>query len=189
MKKLFVYFCLLISLVSCGSANKSTLGVLKEKSRAQQFAEDINRTTMRAWAQYTGFAHMNLEAYAAAAARALLAEQTSVLICRTIDIRSESLGTSEIKSIAEETIKGSRVVMSDRYVQRNGSETCHVAVEISIDDIVRNIRHSEMIQEALSKAAGGRVVDFDDTDFAETMTESFNNIKKESNFLDVSFLP
>ena len=32
-------------------------------------------------------------------------------------------------------------------------------------------------------------VDFDDDDFARIMSESFNSIKEESNFLDVSFLP
>ncbi len=165
--------------------------MLKEKSCAQKFAEDINRTTMRAWAQYSGFAHMNLEAYAAAAARANLAEQTSVLISRTIDVPKLSEGNTalEMKSVAEETIKGSRVVMSDRYVQRNGSEICYVAVEISIDDIIKNIRQSEMIKEALSNATGGRVVDFGSEDFADIMADSFNNIKEESNFLDVSFLP
>ena len=191
MKKLILYFLCAISLVSCGSMGKAGLGRHKAESPAQIYAEDINRTTMRAWASYSGLPQMNLEAYAAAAARAVLAEHTSALVSRTIKESEKGMivAESELESVSKETIAGSRVVISDRYVNRGGSETCYLAVEISIDDIIMNIRHSQMIQDAISKASGGHVVDFDDDDFARIMSESFNSIKEENNFLDVSFLP
>ena len=189
MRKIILLFCTALAIMSCG-ASRSTLGKHKEHSPAQIYAEDINRTTMRAWGMRTGTAAMNLEAYAAAAARAVLAENTSTLISRTIkDLEGEDAVRSiDLESSAKEVIKGSRVVMSDRYVNKDGSETCYVAVEISLDDILMNIRHAEAIKEALSKASGDKIVDVDSDKFAETLNNSFNNIKEESNFLDVSLL-
>ena len=83
MRKIILLFCTALAIMSCG-ASRSTLGKHKEHSPAQIYAEDINRTNMRAWGMRTGTAAMNLEAYAAAAARAVLAENTSTLISRTI---------------------------------------------------------------------------------------------------------
>ena len=60
------------------------------QSEEQTTAEDMSRTSMRAWAQYEDFATMNLEAFAAMEARASLAEQTAVLIARTLDRCTES---------------------------------------------------------------------------------------------------
>lgn len=189
MRNIVLLLCTALTLISCG-ASRSTLGKHKEHSPAQIYAEDINRTTMRAWGMRTGTSAMNLEAYAAAAARAVLAENTSTLISRTIkDMEGEDAVRSiDFESSAKEVIKGSRVVMSDRYVNKDGSETCYVAVEISLDDILMNIRHAEAIMEALSKASGSKVVDVDSDKFAETMKDSFNHIKEENNFLDPSFL-
>ena len=189
MRKIILLFCTALAIMSCG-ASRSTLGKHKEHSPAQIYAEDINRTNMRAWGMRTGTAAMNLEAYAAAAARAVLAENTSTLISRTIkDMEGEDAVSSiDLESSAKEVIKGSRVVMSDRYVNKDGTETCYVAVEISLDDILMNIRHAEAIKEALSKSSADKAVDVDSDRFAETMKKSFSSIKEENNFLEPSFL-
>lgn len=189
MRNIILLLCAALTLISCG-ASRSTLGRHKEHSPAQIYAKDINRTNMRAWGMRTGTAAMNLEAYAAAAARAVLAENTSTLISRTIkDMEGEDAVSSiDLESSSKEVIKGCRVVMSDRYVNKDGSETCYVAVEISLDDILMNIRRAEAIKEALSKASGSKVVDVDSDKFAETLKKSFSHIKEENNFLQPEFL-
>lgn len=190
--RILAFLICALSLISCGSLNKSTLGVQKEKSPAQIYAEDPDRETMRAWSFQTGLSSMNLEAYAAAKAIALLANQTSTLVSHAINIMEDEMGarvlSEEIETVAKETIKGSRIAVSTRYVNRDGTETCYVAVEISIDDIIMNIRHSAKIQEAITKATDGKHVNVGSEGFSSAMTESFNSIKEDSNFLDVSIL-
>ena len=100
----------------------------------------------------------------------------------------DAVSSIDLESSSKEVIKGCRVVMSDRYVNKDGSETCYVAVEISLDDILMNIRRAEAIKEALSKASGSKVVDVDSDKFAETLKKSFSHIKEENNFLQPEFL-
>lgn len=195
-----------LALASCSSSKKakavvqnvgSTLGELKEKSPAQLYAEDPDRNNMRAWGSYNGFADQNLEALAAATARSALAEEISVLIKsavdryeggQRIDNRSlggqaenvkttESQGITDIESVSKELIAGSRIAVSNRYIQKDGTETCYIAVEISIDGLINNVKQNSKLQEAISKSRKEEI-EYDSRKFKESMQSVFEELKE-----------
>lgn len=190
MKKLLLMLMFALVAATAYVPPQGSLGKHKKASPAQKYAEDRKRTTMRAWGFRTGAPYMNLEAYAAMVARGKLAEQTAVLITSTLkaqmDISNGSLG--EIKAFTEELIVGSRVVKSDRYVNKDNTETCYVAVEISLEDILRNIQGSKEFQQTMNRVAGGRTVNVSSKEFADQMRDTFDNCRDNDQFLDTSIL-
>ena len=185
MRKLVLLFLVVQLAVSCGVAS---LGRHKAKSPAQIFAEDVNRTEMRAWGSRTGQRYANLEAYAAAVAKAALAREICDVLQSTLQLNGVGVGEDVIKSAADETIIGSRVVMSDRYVNRDGTETCYAAVMIRLEDVLRNIRNSKKIQDVLEEAAGGRDIDVRSDKFEEDYKASFAKKKENDKRIDTSVL-
>ena len=190
MKKLLLIIMFALVAATGAVAQQGSLGKHKKASPAQKYAEDPKRTTMRAWGFRTGASYMNLEAYAAMAARGKLAEQTAVLITSTLkaqmDVSNASIG--EIKAFSEELIVGSRVVKSDRYVNKDNTETCYVAVEIRLEDILRNIQTSAEFQQTMNKVSGGRTVNVSSQEFADQMRNTFDNCRDNDQFLDTSIL-
>lgn len=206
MKRLFIALLCMMSVAFfvCPMAEGASRKKVK-KSEEQKFAEDPNRDTMRSWAFWNDFPTMNLEAIAAADANAALAEQTARLVSRAIEKYEESKraaergkrgdaksvmvaeqkATAQVKSVAKEIIKGSRVAMSTRYEEKDGTHTCYVAVEISIDDILLNINNMNLVEEAMAAGEAGQL-DVDSSEFEESMKESFQELKEGK--LDVSAL-
>jgi len=197
-----------MTFTSCGSSKNtkadygdsastsSSLGERREKSPAQIYAEDPERTNMRAWGMYNGFPDQNLEALAAAAARSALADEISVLVKNAVDrydngsrinnrslegqaesvMTSESQAQNDIQTVSKELISGSRIAVSERYGQKDGTETCYVAVEISVDALVNNIKQNSKIKEAISKSRREEIA-YDSKEFKESMQSVFDELK------------
>lgn len=163
-----------------------------KKTPEQIFAEDKNRSSLRAWASFNGLHRQNLESLAAMNARANLAEQVSVLVSRSVEIYSRlgdisSISVKEgkdgeillengakvnLSTYAKELLEGSVVVMSDRYKLKDGTEDCYVAVELRLENLLENtIGHAEL-NELL------KGVDTGSDQFAEAMTKAFESLLK-----------
>lgn len=206
MKKIAIMAVIAIACASCGtqkqatvnsSKSDSTLGTHLQKSPEQLFAEDSDRETMRGWGSYNGFGDQNLESFATAVARAQLADEVSTLVSNAIEIyqgshridnkavdgvaenakMAESEAKQQIKAVSKELISGSRIAMSDRYAQKDGTVTCYSAVEISIKAILNNIRNKSQIQAAISDAQKAQI-DLNSAKFAEAMQSSFEELKE-----------
>lgn len=200
MKRLFIaVLCVVTLAVSISPmADASSRKKVKKvkKTEEQKFAEDPNRTTVRAWASWNDFPTMNIEAIAAAEANAALAEQTARLVSRAIDKLDESKIASEkgvnsnaqsvraasqevkmkLSSDAKGIIKGSRVAMSSRYEEKDGTHTCYVAVEISVTDILNNIKNMGLIEDALGE-------DGESLEFNNHVNEQFEESKLDTSKL------
>ncbi len=173
MRKILIFTAvaaMAIMASSCG-AQKKTASVQTDervkvwKSEAQIYAEDPNRTNLRAWAQYNGFPQERLESIAANRARTELTKEISVLVIEayneiaegiTENLLTEGADTalsskkgmidkykSEIESSANQLLKGCRIVMSDRYKEKNGTETAYVCVEMPLEAIVESVAESK----------------------------------------------
>lgn len=173
-----------------------SLGTLIQKSREQLYAEDPDAENMRAWAMYNGFENQNLESFAAAAARANLATEIATLVKNAIEIydngaridnkavdgvaenvkTAESKGESKITAVAKELINGSRIVMSDRYRQKDGTINCFAAVEVDVKGVLKNIKNNASIQEAISESRKAKI-DYNSARFDEAMQEAFAELK------------
>lgn len=144
---------------------------IQTKSKAQKYAEKKKKDTIRAWAQYTGFASMDLESFAAAAARVKLAEAMEVYVEKIVEHYNdaapfdkinetgmavkeyESLqkSSSRLKSVTDALIRNSRVVLTDRYVDKDGTVVCYAAVEVRISDIETVSKTSQAVSNALKE--------------------------------------
>lgn len=197
MKRFFVVAlaaALLCVLASLDAQAKNPRKVWK--SDEQKIAEDMGRTTMRAWAQYEDFGTMNLEAFAAMEARASLAEQTAVLIYRTLERCAESdqeasenasgagkdvremlaNAKQRVKSSAKMIIENSRVMTSSRYETKKNSkiEVCYAVVEISHRDILMNLKGLKEVEELLDAME----IDADSPEFQQHYDKSFQEHKE-----------
>lgn len=170
MKRIILFALSLLLLVPCEAVAAG--GNPQARSRAQKYAEKKSKDTIRAWAQYSGFASMDLESFAAAAARNKLAEAVEVyvetLTANYIDgVKSDKISEAGMavkgdeahqraeggfKSVADALIRNSRVVMTDRYLQKDGTFVCCAAVEVRIDDIETVIATSKAVRDALESA-------------------------------------
>ena len=202
MKKNLLFSTLLtvlfaaLTFTSCGSS--AGLGKHKQKSPAQEFAESKTRTTLRGWGQYNGFSDQNLEAFAATQARADLVKEIKTYVATLIDIYDgayklgslsneetgrvrddRGLDESKIVEFAEATLVGSHVVMSDRYVQKDGTETCYTAVEISLDAIANYMKQNKKFNEAISKDLKEEIR-YDSDKFRESMSQAFEELKSSN---------
>lgn len=206
MKKLFALASIILILASCGSSKKAvapasapegkSLGLKVQKSPEQLYAEDPEAENMRAWGFRNGFESQNLEALAATEARAKLAEEVATLVKSAIDIyeknakidnkslnaKAENVKTTEsqdivkVSAVAKELIRGSRIVMSDRYLQEDGTVNCYSAVEVNMKGILDNIKKNASIQEAISESRQARI-DFNSKMFEESMKSAFDELK------------
>lgn len=175
-------------------------------SQEQKMAQDPNRKTIRAWGMYEDFATMNLEAFAAMNARASLAEQTAVLVSRALELYADSKNVAGInergredsaralqqnaenqtKSVAKEIIQNSRVLQSTRYEvsKRSSLQVCYAVVEISIKDVLINIKNTKKIKEALDELESGLTgnpaakLDLNSSEFEKSMEKSFEELKE-----------
>ncbi|MCR5071048.1 MAG: hypothetical protein K6A62_03895 [Bacteroidales bacterium] len=175
----------------------STLGQRKAKSPAQIYAEDEMAETLRAWGRYNGFADQNLESYAAAVARGALAERIAVLatsavrkyddskqisnknvdgVAETAKV-AEFASNSEVTTVAKELIKGSRIAVSDRFVQKDGTEDCYVAVEVNMASLIKAVQENQKFQEALSFDRKAEI-DFNSEKFRDSMMDAFEELKQ-----------
>lgn len=175
------------------------LGAKKAKSEAQLYAEDPARTTLRDWAFYNGFPDDDLESIAATNARAKLSESIAMLVSRAIHNYANRYGQQDlgeegilqrkkldskvetnIKSVSKELLVGSRIVISDRYVQKNGTETAYVCVEINPQVVAENIRKNGEIQRAINENEQLKI-DFKSKEFEKEMAGSFEELKEAKN--------
>lgn len=204
MKKLFVLMAIAMTVLSCGTSKKTTatqdngLGELVSKSPEQVYAEDPNADNLRAWSFYNGFENQNLEAFAATVARANLASEIATLVQTAVDIfdsgaridnkaanekafaenakTAESKGSNKITAVAQELIKGSKVVMTDRYRQKDGTINCYTAVEVSLKGVLNNIKNNQTIREAISQERKAQI-DFNSQKFEESMQAAYQALK------------
>lgn len=166
------------------------------QSEEQTTAEDMSRTSIRAWAQYEDFATMNLEAFAAMEARASLAEQTAVLIARTLerctesqqeasenengagkDVRSMLADAKQrVKSSAKMIIENSRVMSSSRYQKKKNSniQICYAVVEISHRDIMMNLKGLKEVEDLLDAME----MDVESPEFQQQLDSAFEEHKE-----------
>ena len=208
MKRLFIVFAAVTAFVMTFGSFDAQAGKPKKefKSEEQIMAEDLNRTTMRAWGQYEDFPEMNLEVFAANDARAKLAEQTATLVSRSIDLYAESKlasdinkngkeaavramkqkATMQLKAAAKEIIENSRVLQSNRYQRDKKSKLriCYSVVEVTIHDVLLNIKNTKEVKLALddleSAISGVEDADFDvsSSDFEASTEKSFQELKE-----------
>lgn len=170
MKRIVVFVLSLLLLVPCGAVVGP--GNREAKSKEQKYAEKKTKDTFRAWSRYHGFASMDLEGFAAAAARKNLALRVEVYITTMVENYQDAVGSDMInarqkavaggenqqrssgnfKQVADALIRNSWVVMTDRYVQKDGTVVCFAAVEVDIDDIEAVIKTSAAIKEAFNAA-------------------------------------
>lgn len=201
MKKNLLFSALIVmvvsslTLTSCGSS--VGLGKQKAKSPAQKYAESVSTNTLCGWGQYNGFSDQNLEAFAATNARASLAKEIETFIqagiriydskysVRSVDVGEKADGIKAgdegdhgiVEEAASAIISGSRVVMSDRYVQKDGTETCYTAVEINPDAVINYMKQNKEFKEAISRSRKEEI-DYDSQKFKESMQQAFDELKK-----------
>lgn len=176
---------------------QESLGTLIQKSQEQLFAEDPDADNLRAWASYNGFENQNLESFAATAARANLASEIATLVSTATDLyengaridnksvdgmaenvkMAESKAENGIKAAAKELMRGSRIVMSNRYRQKDGTVTCYAAVEMNLKGVLNNIKNNASIQEAISQSRREQI-DFNSKKFEEAMQSAFEELKE-----------
>ncbi len=215
MRKILVFTAIITMMVmasSCGSSKKAAAAAAAEaasaapqteapqkkwKSEAQLYAEDPDRTNMRAWAQFNGFPEDRLESAAITLARAELAKSISVLVKTSYKDFTERFGSNTrdagenaeqnrkmalinssaegIESVASEVIKGSRVVMSDRYVEKNGTETAYVCVEIPLETVIDEIQNNSLIKDIFTE--GMETVDKREEKLRVSLKNAFEELK------------
>lgn len=193
------YVVALAAVLLCGVASFDALAGKPRKawqSEEQRIAEDMSRTSMRAWAQYEDFSTMNLEAFAAMEARASLAEQTAVLISRTLELCAESdreaaenasgadkdlramlaNAKQRVKSSAKMIIENSRVMSSSRYEKKKKSniQICYAVVEISHRDIMMNLKGLKEVEDLLDAME----METDSPEFQQQLNKSFEEHKE-----------
>ena len=182
---------------SCGAQKAATggMGQKKAKSEAQLYAEDPNATTIRAWALYNGFAEDNLEQRAAVLARQELSNTIATLVTGAIENYSDTyskqqMGGTEgidkrrtlsesskdkVSSVTQELIRGSRIAVSDRYVQSDGTETAYVCVELDIPGLIDNLKNNTDLQDVISKEEK-LDIDFSSEVFSDSVSEEFSKL-------------
>lgn len=201
MKKISIIAALaaatLMLVSSCGAQKAATggMGQKKAKSEAQLYAEDPNATTIRAWAQYNGFAEDNLEQRAAVLARQELSNTIATLVTGAIENYSDTyskqqMGGTEgidkrrtlsesskdkVSSVTQELIRGSRIAVSDRYVQSDGTETAYVCVELDIPGLIDNLKNNTDLQDVISKEEK-LDIDFSSEVFSDSVSEEFSKL-------------
>lgn len=191
MKKIIVILAAAAVVVSCGVAG---LGRQKAQSPAQKYAQTA--TTVCEWSKYNGFPNQNLEGFAAASARAKLADRVAALITHAVEIydanlqvankaldgkvedikTSEGKGQESIRQISKQLVTNSRIAVSDRYVQKDGTEDCYVAVEVTVPAIVEAVEKNEEMKEAISRERKAEI-DFNSEQFKAAMRQSFEELK------------
>ncbi len=204
MKRILFYAMIVILASSCGASRKAAESQVEApakvwKSEAQIYAEDPDRTNLRAWAKYTGFPQERLESIAATRARAELANSISVLIINAYKEFGENIGESnlsaeadatvkshleriekledEIQAVANGFIKGSRIVMSDRYREKNGTETAYVCVEMPLETIEEQIQESKNFKKIFNDEDIKRIDDREKK-FKKSMKDAFEELKR-----------
>jgi hypothetical protein len=201
MKKISIIAALaaatLMLVSSCGAQKAATggMGQKKAKSEAQLYAEDPNATTIRAWALYNGFAEDNLEQRAAVLARQELSNTIATLVTGAIENYSDTyskqqMGGTEgidkrrtlsesskdkVSSVTQELIRGSRIAVSDRYVQSDGTETAYVCVELDIPGLIDNLKNNTDLQDVISKEEK-LDIDFSSEVFSDSVSEEFSKL-------------
>ena len=176
---------------------ESSIGVEIAKSQAQLYAEDPNATTMRAWSSYNGFPDDDLEFIAAQQARGELSNMISSMATSAFSsfadrLRKEGLidgnlqkkisqdgkTTNKITVVAENLIKGSKVAVSNRYAQKDDTQTAYVCVEIDPAIVIEKIRNEKSIEEIFSEKEQ-LLNAFKSKKFEEEMQSSFERYKEE----------
>lgn len=175
----------------------SSLGEAIEMDRCQLYAEDPTATSPRAWAKYNAFDMKNAQRYATALARADLAGQIATLVSDALEAYDEQYGKmagngqeakkvaeaatqakSQVKTVAEELIRGSRIAMSSFYRQADGTIDAYVCVEADYNAILEQLKKNAEIQRVISDTEKARV-EQNMKDFEESMQESFEKLKAE----------
>lgn len=181
-----------------GLPNES-LGVSEiQQSEEQKYAQDPNKgDDFRAWSSYNGFEDDNLEAFAATRARGQMANDISVRIKNAVELYSskariadtslqqetqgvktgERKDTEDLSSVSKALIRGSRVVMSHRYRQKDGTVTCYVAVELPFNNLMNELQKNKTLQESISR---GRIeqIDFNSKEFREAMKAEYEDFEQ-----------
>lgn len=176
----------------------SSLGMEIAKSPAQQYAEEADATTMRAWASYNGFADDQLEQVAAGIARGELANMLAVFVQNALEnfvdratvqgqtsdgaakrkIKDDEVQT-KLKVVSEALIKGSKMVRSNRYGQADGTHTAYVCVEIEPKMIAEKIKNDAALINAISDDDRLKIA-FKSKMFDEEMQNSFERFRDEN---------
>jgi hypothetical protein len=151
------------------SNQASGLGREVAKSPAQFAAEDPNATQARAWGSYNGFPDDDLEYAATNIARGKLSESLSIWVQTAFSnfvdrmtkegltsdgmaqkkVRDENT-TNKIKNVSENLIQGSKVIVSNRYRQANGTETAYVCVELDPQIVINKMKNDASIINAIT---------------------------------------
>lgn len=188
-------------LSACGAQKqvKSGIGQKKEKSEAQLYAEDPNAESIRTWAQYNGFPDDNLEQRAAVLARQEMANTVATLVTGAIENYSEDYSMQQmqsggegiekrrtlsgeskekVSSVTQELLRGSKIAVSDRYIQSDGTETAYVCVELDLETLLNNLIKNDALQQVISETEK-MVLDFRSKLFSEEMKEQYEILKEE----------
>ena len=137
----------------------------------------------------------NLEQRAAVLARQELSNTIATLVTGAIENYSDTyskqqMGGTEgidkrrtlsesskdkVSSVTQELIRGSRIAVSDRYVQSDGTETAYVCVELDIPGLIDNLKNNTDLQDVISKEEK-LDIDFSSEVFSDSVSEEFSKL-------------
>lgn len=204
MKKTIILAAIAALIVcSCGTIRKtgsgpmaSTLGKEIAKSPAQLKAEDLNATTLRAWASFNGLSTARPAASAAVAARGELANTIAALVENANTLYAEQYGQeslsageiqkrmsantsakNKINQVSKELVQYAPVIETNEYLQPDGTVTAYVCVELHPDRILEAVRKNDSYIEAINKDEQA-YIDFKSEKYAESMQGAFDDLKK-----------
>ena len=81
----------------------------------------------------------------------------------------------KVSSVTQELIRGSRIAVSDRYVQSDGTETAYVCVELDIPGLIDNLKNNTDLQDVISKEEK-LDIDFSSEVFSDSVSEEFSKL-------------
>lgn len=202
MKKLLTIFAMAMSVIviaSCGSSKKaasSSLGVQDDKSPAELYALDAPDNVQRAFASYNDFDPTVAIRGAAALARGELASQIGTIVNNAIEIyrgkhmqnvtdgeQMRQIGEGggeagdEVRAASEELVQGSKIVKSDTYLQKDGTRTAWVCVEIDVEMIMENVANNAKLMHLISEQ-DKEMIEQEKAEFEESMEEAFERYRK-----------
>lgn len=201
MKKTLIFAAIAALFVcSCGVQNKqpnsSSLGREIAKSPAQIKAEDLNATTLRAWASYNALPSMGPASLAATAARGELAKSIAALVKSATTLYAEQYGQESLSAgefqkklsantkankkldeVAEELVKYAPVIETNEYGQKDGSITAYACVELHPERILEAVRKNDSYIEAVNKDQQS-YIDFKSENYSKSMDQAFEQLKK-----------
>ena len=159
----------------------------------------MSATTLRGYASYNALPSMRPASLAGVAARANLAEAIAALVESANTLYAEQYGQeslsageiqkrmsantsahNKINQVAKELAQYAPEIERNEYMQKDGTITAHVCVELHPDRILEAVRKNSSYIEAVNKDQQA-YIDFKSEKYSESMQSAFEDLKKAKN--------